>query len=310
VRHKLNLRIGPVAFRLGSAWRAPLDALAALYAGYPAPDDGICDFTVRLEATRAWRRWLRPSIAIAGDFVLPDAAPMAQAHGLLAAEMGMNLQMALGQRRFLLLHAASLEKDGRALILTGESGAGKSTLAALLGERGWRLMGDEFALLDPESGALHPFPRAVSLKNGAIVVMEREVDASRFGPRLDGTPKGAIRHVRPNAAALAGMRDPAAPALILFPRFGASEGVRAVGAAEVFMRLTQASTNYVALGGTGFAALTRLVETPAAAIDYPDTDAAVGLVETLWREAAGGMRGSSSGRFAIPMPSARPTGPR
>jgi HprK-related kinase A len=286
VRHKLNLRIGPVAFRLGSAWRAPLDALAALYAGYPAPEDGICDFTVRLEATRAWRRWVRPSIAIGGDFVLPDAAPMALAHGLLAAEMGMNLQMALGQRRFLLLHAASLEKDGRALILTGESGAGKSTLAALLGERGWRLMGDEFALLDPESGALHPFPRAVSLKNGAIAVMEREVDASRFGPRLDGTPKGTIRHVRPNEAALAMMREPAAPALILFPRFGAAEGVRAVGAAEVFMRLTQASTNYVALGGSGFAALTRLVETPAAAIDYPDTDAAFGLVETLWREAA------------------------
>ena len=35
--------------------------------------------------------------------------------GLLAAEMGMNLQMALGQKRFLLLHAASVEKDGRAL---------------------------------------------------------------------------------------------------------------------------------------------------------------------------------------------------
>ena len=60
-----------------------------------------------------------------------------------------------------------------ALILTGESGAGKSTLAALLGERGWRLMGDEFALLDLETGALLPFPRAVSLKNGAIRVIGR-----------------------------------------------------------------------------------------------------------------------------------------
>ncbi len=68
-------------------------------------------------------------------------SPMA----LLAAEMGMNLQMALGQKTYLLLHAATVERDGRALILTGESGAGKSTLAALLGERGWRLMGDEFA---------------------------------------------------------------------------------------------------------------------------------------------------------------------
>ena len=156
----------------------------------------------------------------------------------------------------------------------------------LLGERGWRLMGDEFALLDPESGALHPFPRAVSLKNGAIRVMEGEVDAARFGPRLEGTPKGAIRHLRPNGEALARMDEPASPALILFPRFGEAAAARAVGPAEIFMRLTQASTNYVALGQAGFDALTRLVATPAAAIDYPDTARAVDLVETLWAEAA------------------------
>src|ERR1043166_1294833 len=167
MRHWLALRVGPVGFRIGSAWRAPLDALASLYAGYPAPTDGLCDFTVRLEPERPWRRFLRPSVAIRGDYVLPDAAPLPLAQGLLAAEMGMNLQMALGQKHYLLLHAATVEKDGRALILTGESGAGKSTLAALLGERGWRLMGDEFALLDLASGRLLPFPRAISLKNGA-----------------------------------------------------------------------------------------------------------------------------------------------
>ena len=178
MKHSLNLQIGPVAFRIGSAWREPLDALAELYAGYPEPD-GICDFSVRLEPEKPWRRWVRPSVAIQGDYILPDAAPMALGHGLLAAEMGMNLQMALGQKSWLLLHAASVEKDGRALILTGESGAGKSTLAALLGERGWRLMGDEFALLGLEDGLLRPFPRAISLKNGAIRVMEETAPAER-----------------------------------------------------------------------------------------------------------------------------------
>jgi HprK-related kinase A len=287
MRHELALRIGPVAFRVGSAWRAPLDALGRLYAGYPAPEDGLCDFTVRLEPERVWRRFLRPSVAIRGDYVLPDAAPLALAHGLLAAEMGMNLQMALGQKRYLLLHAATVEKGGRALIMTGESGAGKSTLAALLGERGWRLMGDEFALLDLVSGELHPFPRAVSLKNKAIAVMEAEVAADRFGPRLDNTPKGAIRHLRPNGEALARMDEPARPALILFPRFGAAAAVRGVGQAEVFVRLTQASTNYVALGRRGFDALTGLVRgVPALAIDYPDAGTAIGLVEDFRRELA------------------------
>lgn len=287
MRHSLSIRIGPVAFRIGSAWRAPLDALARLYAAYPAPRDGICDFTVRLEPEKPWRRHFRPSVAIKGDYVLPDAAPLALAHGLLAAEMGMNLQMALGQKQYLLLHASSVEKDGRALIMTGESGAGKSTLAALLGERGWRLLGDEFALLELESGDLLPFPRAVSLKNGAIKVMEAEVEEARFGPRLKDTPKGEIRHMRPNDEALARMDERAKPALILFPRFGESQAVRGVGAAETFMRFTQASTNYVTLGARGFEALNRLIAgNPALAIDYPDTDSAVGMVEGFWRELA------------------------
>lgn len=287
MKHRLDIQIGPVAFRIGSAWRAPLAALARLYAAYPKPADGLADFTVRLEPERPWRRFLRPSVAIRGDYILPDAAPLSLAHGLLAAEMGMNLQMALGQKNYLLLHAATVEKDGRALIMTGESGAGKSTLAALLGERGWRLMGDEFALLDMASGELMPFPRAVSLKNKAIRVMEAEVAAERFGPLLEDTPKGAIRHMRPNEAALSRMGEGAAPALILFPHFGPAQDVRGVGKAEVFMRLTQASTNYVSLGRRGFDALTRLVETvPALAIDYPDTDTAVGMVDDFWRERA------------------------
>ena len=286
MRHQLALQIGPVGFRVGSAWRAPLDALAALYADYPKPADGLCDFTVRLEPERPWRRFIRPSVAIRGDYILPDAAPLSLAHGLLAAEMGMNLQMALGQKRYLLLHAATVEKDGRALVMTGESGAGKSTLAALLGERGWRLMGDEFALLDMESGMLLPFPRAISLKNGAIAVMEAEVDPSRFGPRLDGTPKGAIRHLLPDARALAAMDQPARAKLIVFPNFGAQTAQREVLPSETFVRLTQASTNYVALGERGFDALTALVRSvPAHAIDYPDTATALAQVKRLWRDA-------------------------
>ncbi|HYJ31080.1 MAG TPA: HprK-related kinase A [Allosphingosinicella sp.] len=288
MKHQVDVAIGPVSFRVGSAWKAPVAALAGLYEDYSAPQGGVCDFTVRLEPEKPWRRWLRPSVAIHGDYMLPDAVPMSLAHGLLAAEMGMNLQMALGQKRFLLLHAASVEHEGRALILTGESGAGKSTLAALLGERGWRLMGDEFALLDCETGLLHPFPRAVSLKNGSIEVMRRIAGDARMGPLLEGTPKGTIRHLKPRADAIARMREPARPALILFPRFGSEQAMRPVGPAEVFVRLTQASTNYVALGSRGFDSLSHLVATcPAVAIDYPDTDTAVALVETLSAELGG-----------------------
>jgi HprK-related kinase A len=281
MRHAFSVRIGPVGFRIGSDWRAPVAQLETLYADYPRPE--IPDFTVRLFAARPWRRFIRPSVTIEGDFVLPDAAPLPLAQGLLAAEMGMNLQMALGQRRYLLLHASAVERDGRALLMTGVSGAGKSTLAALLSARGWRLMGDEFALVDPATGLVHAFPRLVSLKNAAIGVVEAALPNARYGPLMAGTPKGDICHLVPDAAAVAAMNEPVPPALILFPSYGFEAESRAVPESEVFVRLTQASTNYVAIGERGFDALTRLVKTvPARAIDYPDTESAIAQVEALW----------------------------
>lgn len=287
MRHATSLRIGPVGFRIGSDWRAPIAVLDDLYRDYPKPQDGIPDFTVRLFAARPWRRWIRAAVHLGGDFVIPEAAPLPLAQGVLAAEMAMNLQMALGQRRYLLLHASAVEKDGRALLMTGESGAGKSTLAALLMARGWRLMGDEFALLDPSTGMLHGFPRLISLKNEAIGVMEAALPGARWGPLLKGTPKGDIRHLVPDARAIAAMDAPARPALILFPAFGHQVAERVVERSECFVRLTQASTNYVALGEAGFDALTGLVRgVPARAIDYPDTAGAIALVERLWGDLA------------------------
>ena len=287
MRHSLTLQIGPATFRIGSAWRQPVEELTRLYAGYPDRHDAIADFTVRLQPTGPLRRWVRPSIFITGDHGLADAAPMSLAHGLLAAEMGMNLQMALGWRRHLLLHASSVEKDGRALVMTGESGSGKSTLAALLGERGWRLMGDEFALLDLDSGAILPFPRLVSLKNQAIDVVEDVVGAQRMGPMLQATAKGDIRHLVPRPDAVARMAQGAMPAMLLFPRFGHDAAIRPVGQGEAFMRLTQASTNYVALGEPGFAALTRFVtDVPACAMDFPSGEAAFDMIDRLWEDGA------------------------
>lgn len=285
MRHMHGLQVGPVGFRIGSAWRGPVAALRMLYDGYPAPRDGIPDLTVRLHPERPWRRWLRPSVAIGGDFWLPDAAPLPLAQGLLAAEMGMNLQVALGWRRHLLLHCSAVERDGRVLLMSGASGSGKSTLATLLALSGWRFLGDEFAFVSLDDGTVHPFPRAASLKNEAVAAVR---DAGGVvGPVLEGTPKGRIGYWRPPADAIARMAEPAPPRLLLFPRFGQAESVERMAPSETFVRLTQASTNYVALGQAGFSALTRLVQSvPALAIGYPDSAAGLALVERLWRETA------------------------
>ena len=277
MRHAVSLAVGPVVLRVGSAWRGPVAALERLYRGYPAPTR-VPDLTLRLEPERPWRRLVRPQVAIRGDHWLPDALPLPLAQGLLAAEMGMNLQVALGWRRHLLLHASSVARGGRALLMTGESGSGKSTLSVLLARRGWRFMGDEFAMVGLDDGAAYPYPRPASLKNDGIAAIGAPVATI-----VEGSPKGRIGYWPPPADAIARMAEPAIPALLLLPRHGAPERVERLPASEAFMRLTQASTNFVALGEAGFAALTRLVRAvPAIAIDYPDGATGVRLVERLW----------------------------
>ena len=153
----------------------------------------------------------------------------------------------------------------------------------MLAQRGWRFMGDEFALMSLESGEIVPFPRLISLKNRAIRAMEEVAPADRFGPAMTGTPKGDIRHLVPPRTAIDRMGEPARPALLLFPRFGHVPALRDMGQSEIFVRLTQASTNYVALGEAGFRALTRFVDqVPARAMDYQSIDQAEELIERLW----------------------------
>jgi len=280
-----TVRVGPFAFRLRSPLREVIDAAGRLYRDYPDADGDVVDYTVALFPPSRLRRWVRPKLVLACDVEIPLMAPVPPEHGLLALEMGMNLQIAAGMHRYLLLHAAAVERGGDGLVLTGDSGAGKSTLAAYLGHNGWRFLGDEFALLDPENGRLRPFPRPISLKNGSIEAMSGVAPPERFGPRFEGTIKGTIQHLIPTASAVAAMDDPARPRLVVMPAFaeGAAPAARPLNRSEAFVRLSQASTNYRELGEPAFEALWSLVDTaPAYEIAYGSSADASELIERLW----------------------------
>lgn len=64
----------------------------------------------------------------------------------------------------LFLHAAVLTLDGRAILLAGDSAAGKSTLAFALARHGFAYLSDELAPIALESMCVHPYPRALLLK--------------------------------------------------------------------------------------------------------------------------------------------------
>jgi HprK-related kinase A len=210
--------------------------------------------------------------------------PFPADHGFALLEWGLNWAMAMRAQQYLLLHSAVLERDGRALILPAMPGSGKSTLAAALALRGWRLLSDEFGVVDPERHLLLPLPRAVPLKNQSIDVIRTFAPDAELGPIFPRTRKGDVAHLRPPAESLKRQDEPARPAWIVFPRYVPSSPLLREGLThgKAFARLSQNSFNYRLLGATGFTALSTLVQRCSCwQAHYSDLDEIVEAINQL-----------------------------
>ncbi len=282
-----TLRIGPASFHLRTPFADVIRDVDSLYRDYPREvDDGIYDYAISAHPDGFLRRWINPKFKLDCDFDPFEMLPLPRRLGLLGFEMGMNLQIAAGYRRHIVLHAASAARGDKAALLIGDSGAGKSTLSAILSYAGgWRHFGDEFALLDISAPQLFPFPRPISLKNESIAAMEAIAPDDRFGPRMENTFRGTIRHLLPPVEAIAAMDAPAQVAVIVSPKFepGAKPQWRPMTKTETYVRLAASSTNQPMLGEAGFEAIWRCLDAaPAFDLVYGSSDDALELFETLW----------------------------
>ncbi|HEY1148709.1 MAG TPA: HprK-related kinase A, partial [Pseudoduganella sp.] len=216
----IRLRTGRFTARLQADIPAITEGIALLYPDYVLePDDAFADF--HLQIARPWsvRRWFRPQIELLYDGrKLFQPLPLPQA--LPVFEWGLNWCVSSRAHRYLMVHAAVMERDGRALILPAPPGSGKSTLtAALVGRGGWRLLSDELTLLDLDDISVVPNPRPVSLKNQSIDVIRRYVPDAVLSPAVRDTVKGTVAHMRAPAASVARSHEPALPAWVIFPKY-------------------------------------------------------------------------------------------
>ncbi len=76
------------------------------------------------------------------------------------------------ERYFAHFHASALTRNGRTLLIPGKSGSGKSTLCLVLCTHGFELLGDDVIFMDPVSGAIHPFQRALHVHDDAIPLLQ------------------------------------------------------------------------------------------------------------------------------------------
>ena len=261
-RGELLLELPPFVARLRSDVPGLAQDIAAMYGEFAfSPSDAFADFSVEVSLEPGLRRWYKPLARFYYDDQ-PSFAPLPAEQAFPMIEWGLNWCVAAHAHQYLTIHAAVIERGGRAAVLPAPPGSGKSTLCAGLIQRGWRLLSDELALLDMDSGMIHGMARPVSLKNASIAAIRAFVPEAVMTAPVPDTVKGTVSLMQPPSVSVARVREPARAAWIVLPSYeaGAPPAFSPHGKERAFMTLAEQSFNYDMHGARGFEAMGRLVD--------------------------------------------------
>lgn len=283
----IRLDVGPFAFRLRSKQKDFLSIFRSLYQDFPVlPADTLVDFYIDIRSPANFRRWLRPQVIIDLDGEQPFQ-PFAASHAMPLFEWGLNWCIYRQGQQNLMLHAAVLERGGKALIFPAIPGSGKSTLCAALAQRGWRLLSDEFCMIRPEDGQILPIPRPIPLKNESIAVINAFAPQVFIGPLFPNTRKGTIGHLRASTESVINFKTTATPTWIIFPRYQNESDFKLESLKKIyaFLKLATNSFNYKLQGETGFNLIRDLIDhCDCFSLAYSDLNEAIAQIDRLTHE--------------------------
>jgi HprK-related kinase A len=255
-------RTGAFITHLRSTIPSVAEGISHMYADFPLEaQNDFADFHVSLDRPANLRRWYKPQVLFRFDGMTPfRPLPLDQAFSMF--EWGLNWCVSSQAHRYLIIHAAVVEKGGVAAILPAPPGSGKSTLCAALVSRGWRLLSDELALIRLGDGKLLPLPRPVSLKNASIQIMRDYAPDGIFAREVKDTTKGTICHMKPPRDSVARASEVAHAAWIIFPKYqpNTSAELVALPKSRTFMRVAENAFNYSLLGSRAFETLGMVID--------------------------------------------------
>jgi len=280
----LAFKTGPFSFRVHSNVQHISDGLQLLYGAYPlVADDTFCDFDLEVLKPAGLRGHVRPQVRFRFDGA-NTFEPLPLAHAFPLLEWAMNWCISTHVNHYLLIHAAVVERGGRAAILPAPPGSGKSTLCAALVHRGWRLLSDEVALVPFDGLGLQALARPISLKNESIEILSRFVPGATFNKPAYNTSKGTVTHMLAPPAHVARVLETAKPAWLVFPRWqaGAAAALTPREKSDTVVDLAKNSFNYGVLGQQGFDTMCSLVEASACHdFVYSQLDDAIAVFDAL-----------------------------
>jgi HprK-related kinase A len=237
-------------------------AIEILYASHRVEPGTGAHFRLRIDPPSLLRRLYRAQAQFTLDDYREPFIPLPASMAATMFEAGLNWCVGNEANQFLVIHSATLERNGQAVLMPAPPGSGKSTLCAALIARGWRLLSDEFALVDPATSLLVPVPRPVALKDRSIDLIREWAPDARFGPSLVNNENQIVAYMRPPAASVqaSGRRCPAG--LIVIPEYaaGAQTTATPLTRARAVVHLADNSFNYNLHGRQGFECLADLAD--------------------------------------------------
>lgn len=199
--------------------------------------------------------------------------------GRLLFHLEKDVTVALQKKRpeLLFLHAAALERGGKAYVLAGDSGNGKSTTAWGLLHHGFRYLSDELSPIDLDSLVVHSYAHALCLKQPPPPAYPL--------PAAEVLDVGATLHVPVGALPAEAASGPCELGAVIFVRYRAqlrAPVLRAIGPAEASARMYVTTLNALAHPGHGLDAVVRIAESvPCYALDCADLRSTCELVERM-----------------------------
>lgn len=253
-----HYRIGAVPVSLTSGIPQIVDDFHRYYAPYQVLAPAADSFPIDVFARRS-KRSLRNYFCVRANG--HDQCILRSMKSVLPfIEWTINALTARFLPGYLAIHAASMSRGGRGLILAGSPGQGKSTLAAGLLAHGWSYLSDEFALIEPETGRLAAFPKALCIKAGSFEPLRDlglPIDLDRV---LHKGSKGPVSLLDPLAVRPDAVGEPSVPRLIAFPeyRHGTEPAVEPMSRAQAVFELVRSSFNFTKFRNEGLTILAGL----------------------------------------------------
>lgn len=146
-----------------------------------------------------------------------------------------------------IFHAGVVAKDGVGVVIPAKPGGGKTSLVASLLELGFEYLSDEFAVLDPESMTVLPFPKALCFKGGMELFPHLKPESLSVEWETGGGRR-RLSYLDPSDRGFEVSREVRRVSYLVFPERGGAGGAEVMSKAKATLKLAENLLNFESFG--------------------------------------------------------------